>query len=260
MSSNKPTRIDFSKPKNITKTVTTPGKNGSGMSFVFYVLLMLLAGFIILLLIFLVQYLRQTCGPPGKMNYWSYLSGLDPYAVPCNPSLPEKEFEEREIKQEREVFHINDQIYTYPEAFEKCKAYDSELATHQQLVDAYNNGAEWTSYGWSKGQRAFYPIQPCSYVKLRRRGINVGPPGVNGGKFQPYLRFGVNCYGIKPKGHVSVQKPPICVEDGETEICRRNPEACKILDSDRIDPFIRRKQWSQWGDGKTVPQSSPTTN
>lgn len=246
MSYNKPKSINFGKPKTFTTPLKPNVNNGSGMSFVFYLLLMLLASFIILLLIFLVQYLRQPCGPAGKMNYWSYLAGFDPMLPPCNPSLPEKEFEEREVKQKKEVFHINDQIYTYPEAYEKCKAYGSELATHQQLIDAYNNGAEWTSYGWSKGQRAFYPIQPCSFVKLRRQGINVGPPGVNGGKFKPYIKFGANCYGVKPAGHVSVPKDPICVEEGESLICRRNPAACKVLDSDRIDPFIRKKQWSQW--------------
>ena len=253
MSSNKPSNVGFKRPDiktpQIKTSTSTASKNNSGMSFLFYLILLLLASFIILLLMFLVQYLRQPCGPPGKMNYWSYLSGLDLSAQPCNPALPEKEYEEREIKQEKEVFHINDQVYTYPEAFEKCKAYGAELASYQQLIDAYNNNASWTSYGWSKGQRAFYPIQPCDYVKMRRRGINVGPPGVNGGKFKPYLRFGANCYGVKPAGHVSVPKDPICLEDGETEICRRNPAACKILDSDRIDPFAWRKQWSQWGNG-----------
>ncbi len=221
-------------------------KSSGGASFVSYVTLMLLAAFIILLIIFLIQYLRTPCGPAGKMNYWNYLASLDPSALPCNPPLPVKEYEQREIKDEREVFHINDQIYTFPEAREKCKAYDSELATYHQIVDAYNNGAEWTSYGWSKGGNAYYPIQPCSYVKLRRQGIKIGPPGVNGGRFRPTIRFGANCFGIRPAGSLVKPKSPICKEDGENIVCQRNPLACKKSDADRVDPFTRDKTWSQW--------------
>jgi hypothetical protein len=216
-------------------------------NFIFYVLLMLLAGFIILLLLFLVQYLRTTCGPPGKMNYWSYLSGMNINNSPCNPPLPEKVFEERELKQEKEVFHISDQIYTYPESIEKCRAYDgAQLATYDQIVKYYNDGGSFLNYGWSQGQNAYYPIQPCDYVKLRRQGIHIGPPGVNGGKFPPHIRFGANCYGVKPKGHVIKMKEPIC--DEKSQICQRNPDACQVLKSDRIDPFIPEKQWSEWGD------------
>jgi len=215
-------------------------------SFVFYFILTLLAVFIIFLLWFLVQYVRQSCGPSGKMDYFTYIKHFDPYMNPCKPDITEQKYEEREVKQEKEVFNIDDQIYTYPEAFEKCKAYGGELASYQQIVDAYNNGAEWTNYGWSKGQKAFYPIQPCSFVKLRRQGINIGPPGVNGGKFEEYLRFGANCYGIRPPGSVTVPKDPLCIEDGETELCRENPDACKILDTDKINPFSREKKWSRW--------------
>ena len=43
-------------------------------------------------------------------------------------------------------------------------------------------------------------------------------------------------------------KEPICDEYGKSELCQRNPDACKILKSDKIDPFIPDKQWSMWGD------------
>lgn len=222
-------------------------KSGSGFLFTFITVLLL--GFLILLLLFLIQYVRTSCpDSPGKKTFVDYILSLDPTTTPCKPAPPVKEFKERVKKKEEEVFHIGDQIYTYPEAQEKCKAYGAKLATHQQLIDAYNNGAEWTSYGWSEGQRAFYPIQPCSFVELRRKGVMIGPPGVNGGKFQEQLRFGANCYGIKPTGHVSIPKDPLCKKDGETEICRNNPDACKVSDNDRIDPFIRDTQWSKWGD------------
>jgi hypothetical protein len=43
-------------------------------------------------------------------------------------------------------------------------------------------------------------------------------------------------------------KAPVCDEYGKSQICQRNPDACRVLKSDRIDPFIPDKQWSEWGD------------
>lgn len=244
MNSNKQKIVDFVKPKIVNPNMNNP------LSYLMYIILLLLAGFIIILLIFLIQYLRSSCGPSGKMPYFSYLKNMNVKQSPCNPApetVPEQVFEEREIKNEKEVFHISDQIYTYPESIEKCKAYGgSELASYDQIVKYYNDGGSFTTYGWSKGQNAYYPIQPCDYVKLRRQGIHIGPPGVNGGKFDKHLRFGANCYGVKPKGHVVKMKDPTC--NNETEICQRNPDVCKVLSTDRIDPFIPEKQWSEWGD------------
>ena len=235
MNSNKP-QTNFTKPK----------VKNSGNSLMFYTSLLLLAGFIILLLIFLVQYLRTPCGPPGKMNYWNYLAGFDPTIPPCNPPLPEKDFEQRERTDEREVFHISDQIYSRDDSKEKCRAYDAELASYQQLKKFYNDGGSFANYGWGKDGNAYQVIQPCDYVKLRREGVNIGPPGINGGKFDPNFRVGVTCFGIKPAGETIQLKDPYCGE--KNEICVRNPGACSVLDTDKIAPFIPNKQWSQWGD------------
>ena len=54
------------------------------------------------------------------------------------------------LLEEPEVFHISDNTYTYDEANAICKAFDSRLATYEELENAYNNGAEWCSYGWSR--------------------------------------------------------------------------------------------------------------
>ena len=247
MNSNKQRVINNKPLKSINPTIIT---NSSSMSLFFYSFLMLLAGFIILLLIFLVQYLKTPCGSEGKKNYWSYLGGFD-LSNPCNPPIPEKKYEEREIKDEREVFAITDQIYTFEEAKNKCRAYNNaDLANYQQIVDFYNAGVYWGPYySWTKSGDAYYPVQPCEYVKLRRQGINVGPPGVNGGNFPPSVRFGAACYGIKPVGKSQCLKPPICNEFGKTELCQRNPDACKVLDTDRIGDFIKNKQWSRFDDG-----------
>lgn len=228
---------------NSARHVSGTSKNGGGISVTAWLILLLLAAFTILLLIFLIQYIRTSCPAAGKQEFWSYMSKLDPSASPCEESEPEKEFEEREVRDEREVWNISDQIYTYPEAKQKCKAYGARLATKNEIVQAYNSGAQWTNYGWSEGKTAYYPIQPCEYVKLRRQGLNIGPPGVNGGKFNPHLRFGANCFGIKPPGEVVNPKSSQCPWP---EICQRNPSSCKPLKSDNIAPFFPGKAWSVW--------------
>ena len=67
-----------------------------------------------------------------------------------------------------EVFHVPNNIYNYEEAKAICKAYDSELATYDQIEDAYNKGANWCSYGWSEGQLALFPTQKNVYDDLQK--------------------------------------------------------------------------------------------
>ena len=111
---------------------------------------------------------------------------------------------------DREVFNVSNNLYTYEDAKAVCKAMDAELATYDQVEKAYNNGAEWCNYGWSDGQMALFPTQKATWEKLQKldegcvsegekRGNNCGRPGVNGGYIaNPYVKFGVNCYGKKP--------------------------------------------------------------
>ena len=103
----------------------------------------------------------------------------------------------------KEVFNIATDKYTYTDAEPLCKAFGAELATYDQVKDAWNNGADWCNYGWVKGQSAVYPTQQTTYNKLQAgpedQRMACGVPGVNGGYFDnPELRFGVNCYGPKP--------------------------------------------------------------
>lgn len=107
------------------------------------------------------------------------------------------------IKKGKQVFNISDNIYTYYDAMALCKAYNADLADYKQMAEAYKNKAEWCNYGWTKGQMALYPTQKCSWEKLQQgpkeHRNDCGRPGLNGGYFEnPYLRFGVNCYGYKP--------------------------------------------------------------
>jgi hypothetical protein len=103
-----------------------------------------------------------------------------------------------------EVFHISDNKFTYDDAPAVCAAYDAQLATLEQILDAYNHGAEWYGYGWSAGGMALYPTQKGTWDALQneadqKKRTACGRPGVNGGYFDPSLKFGVNCFGFKPK-------------------------------------------------------------
>ena len=84
-----------------------------------------------------------------------------------------------------------------------CKAYGSDLATYKQVEDAYENGGEWCNYGWSQGQMALFPTQQSTFDRLQTikgHEHDCGRPGINGGYIaNPNVRFGVNCYGYKPK-------------------------------------------------------------
>ena len=112
-----------------------------------------------------------------------------------------------------EVFHIDDSQFTYADAPAVCAAYGAELATLEQIIDAYNHGAEWCGYGWSAGGFALYPTQKATWQALQAEPDTVkrtacGRPGVNGGYFDPNTKFGVNCFGFKPLGKADLPLPP----------------------------------------------------
>ena len=101
-----------------------------------------------------------------------------------------------------EVFNIPTNTYTYDEARAVCESLDTRLATLDELEDAYKNGANWCSYGWSEDQLALFPIQKSVYNELKKtrsHAHDCGRPGINGGYFpNKSTKFGVNCYGKKP--------------------------------------------------------------
>jgi len=102
-----------------------------------------------------------------------------------------------------EVFNISSNKYTYYDAEPLCKALGAELATYDQVKEAWEKGADWCNYGWVKGQMAVYPTSDDTYQKLQSgpedQRMACGRPGLNGGYFDnPELRFGANCFGKKP--------------------------------------------------------------
>ena len=102
-----------------------------------------------------------------------------------------------------QVFNIPGNYYNYNDAKSLCQAYNSRLATNDEVEKAYNKGAEWCNYGWSDKQLALFPTQKSTYDKLQQvkgHENDCGRSGINGGYIaNPNVKFGVNCYGKKPK-------------------------------------------------------------
>ena len=231
---------------NSTNTSNSKKKIKNFLSFLFKLILMLLIFITIVLLIKVVYYYMSSCQEKKELKDYMLNFTFDPCLYREEPTS----YVERELKQEDEVFHLSNQDYTYKQAQCKCSAYGARLATKEEITEAYNKGASWCSYGWSEGQNAYYPTQKCDFDKLQRMSkkdrFKCGLPGINGGFFSnPYLKFGINCYGIKPKGKAVVEKDPVC--NNKKGFCEResNKNASNILSTDTVTPF-NQSQWSQF--------------
>lgn len=127
-----------------------------------------------------------------------------------------------------EVFNVAQNRFTFYDAEPLCKALGAELASYEQVKDAWNKGADWCNYGWVKGQMAVYPTQKDTYEKLQmgpadQKGA-CGTTGINGGYFDnPEMRFGVTCYGQKPSQ--SAHDEAKLMEQGKVP---RSPETLKV--------------------------------
>tara|TARA_B100000424_G_scaffold95981_2_gene72154 strand:- start:168 stop:1037 length:870 start_codon:yes stop_codon:yes gene_type:complete len=108
-----------------------------------------------------------------------------------------------EIEVKKQVYHIPGNEYNFENAKSLCQAYGSRLATYNEIENAYKNGAEWCSYGWSDRQLALFPTQKKTWNYLQNKKgheNDCGRPGINGGYIaNPNVKFGVNCYGYKPE-------------------------------------------------------------
>ena len=108
-----------------------------------------------------------------------------------------------ELMREKQVFNIPGNEYGYEDAKTLCTAYGAQLASYDQVEKSYANGGEWCNYGWSDGQMALFPTQKSTFNNLQTipgHENDCGRPGINGGYMaNPKLKFGVNCYGHKPK-------------------------------------------------------------
>jgi hypothetical protein len=141
-------------------------------------------------------------------DFFKYLLGMDMLDILGDPTvnkLLNAAGSPLNIQLEKpdQVFNVNNNYYTYDDARAVCKAFDSRLATYDEIEKAYDHGAEWCNYGWSEGQMAYFPTQKSTWNKLQESELNknsCGRPGINGGYFaNPHIKFGVNCFGKKPK-------------------------------------------------------------
>lgn len=145
-----------------------------------------------------------------------------------------------------EVFHISQNQFTYDEAPAVCAAFGAQLATLEQVIEAYNSGAEWCGYGWTGGGLALYPTQKRTWDELQRevdpgKRTACGRPGVNGGYFDPTLKFGVNCFGFKPAGEFTPPGPLPGVDRQKfNDMVNKFREMLKTLE---LSPFSRN-EWS----------------
>ena len=234
--------ISFNK-RNSSSDKNTP------LKMIIYALIIILSIILVYIIFAALFYYFTDCYI--KKDFWSYLTGFS-FTDVCDYKYKPASYKERKVENEKEVFHIDNQNYTYHQAKCKCNAYNAKLATKNQVIRAYNQGAHWCNYGWTEGQQAFYPVQKCEWDKLNKynkhhkhKHSKCGKPGINGGYFaNPELKFGANCYGVRPKGSVAIPKKPKC---DRKPFCERegNHRASRKLDSDEISPF-NKKQWSQY--------------
>jgi hypothetical protein len=153
-----------------------------------------------------------------------------------------------------EVFNISNNLYTYDDAQSICASYGARLAKYDEIEAAYNDGAEWCNYGWSANQMALFPTQKSTWNDLQNtenHKNDCGRPGVNGGYIDnPYIQFGVNCYGKKPdasdaeKKAMDARKKMVFPEDQleEAKIAYWRENADQFL---QVNSFNKNK-WSEY--------------
>ena len=198
--------------------------------------------FLWLILLGFIQFFKLFLGIRiVDMIYDMDFSGLFPNTTPKEESKPSDKTETDVQEQtSEEVFNISNNLYTFDDAKLACEALGAKLANYDQVENAYENGAEWTSYGWSEGQHAYFPTQKNTWKKLQlEKGHehDLGRPGVNGGYFDnPNIRFGANCYGVKPK---MTDAEKALMESRKSRIYPKSPQET-LLDK-KVNFFIENK-------------------
>jgi hypothetical protein len=190
-----------------------------------------------------------------SINVTAYIQGLFTPKTSVDIVVDQSTYKPAPIrgpKFKKQVFNIPGNYYTYDDAKAVCSAYGAELANYNQLEQAYNNGAEWCNYGWSANQLALFPTQKKTYDTLQTipgHKNDCGRPGINGGHIaNPNVKFGVNCYGYKPKMRsdeeelMKTAKP--YPETSQDIAFQKKVDAMKNnLDQILISPFNRER----WG-------------
>jgi len=248
--------------KNTSTQIKSNSNKGSNVKLIIITICILIVICIVIFItLSIVHYYKTNCYQ--KKNFFEYLFNFSNNNV-CIletepvPELPVQLPPEKPIinllpnPTKKEVFHIANQDYTYSQSKCKCESYGGRLATKAEVIDAYNNGANWCNYGWTDNQSAYYPVQQCDWDILQKNNERLpdkdkkycGLPGINGGYFaNPELKFGANCFGVKPKGELNKPKVPYCPPMNFCKL-ESNFEASHKLDTDEIVGF-NNEQWSE---------------
>jgi hypothetical protein len=206
--------------KNIPK-MNNAGANAGGKGW--NTPLLWFMGFLLVALVLFGLYYRNFMNAMSnitdQINLWLTGTGAPPEEkqedIPVAPPIPPQDeatkkehtgisaVVEKILPPAKEVFTISKNNYSYYDAAPLCKALGAELATYEQVKEAWQKGADWCNYGWVKGQMAVYPTQKGTYEELQQGPADqkgaCGKPGVNGGYFDnPELKYGVTCVGKRP--------------------------------------------------------------
>jgi hypothetical protein len=207
--------------KNMVKANNGISANAGGKSWntplLWFCVFLLIA--IVLFAYYYRNFMNAMSNITDQINLWLTGTGSPPENkqedIPVAPPTPPQDdatkkehtgmsaIVEKIIPPAKEVFTISKNNYSYYDAAPLCKALGAELATYDQVKDAWQKGADWCNYGWVKGQMAVYPTQKSTYEELQQGPADqkgaCGKPGLNGGYFDnPELKYGVTCVGKRP--------------------------------------------------------------
>tara|TARA_B100000123_G_C25733470_1_gene430368 strand:- start:982 stop:1797 length:816 start_codon:yes stop_codon:yes gene_type:complete len=181
-------------------------------------------------------------------NENSLMKGIDSNPLSSTALLENVRDNSYKDYQGNQVYNISNNIFSYEDARAACKAHGAELATYDQVMDAYKNGAEWCNYGWSENQQALYPTQKSTWKNLQKnpeQANDCGNYGVNGGYFEnPNTLFGANCYGVKPEPKDRERIVPVPASGYERNILAKVEKYKQEKDSLTIKPY-NKVRWSR---------------
>jgi len=238
-----------SAPTSSTTGAASMGGVGSASKIMTFLIVGIL---IVLVLINALQYFFGIDVVAKVSNLFSSDAKLDVKVIQNN-SKPPGPSVVPEIKIRKQVFNIPGNYYGYEDAKTLCTAYGARLANYSEIEDAYKNGGEWCNYGWSDGQMALFPTQQTTYDGLQKipgHENDCGRPGVNGGYIaNPHVKFGVNCFGYKPKmtkeeEELMQNSTPYPKTEKDLAMERRVEYWKKRLNDILVSPF-NYKNWSR---------------
>jgi len=214
----------------------------------------IIATLIVILIMTMVIYILSQLGYL-TINFANRTIDIGYHETAPAPSLSSKKSQPQNIEVP-EVFYVGGNDYTYDEASAVCAAYGSELASYDQIATAFAAGAEWCGYGWTQGGMALFPTQEATWSDLQKDAVankSCGRPGINGGYFDAATKFGVNCYGVKPKDHGT--KFPLPLPGTDTNGFNKMVNKFKsMLKHMPVNPF-NRVGWSEWNAKSHEPTS-----